>query len=590
MNRRLRAIPFIIILFTAVVSLTAQSGREKIAPDLWQSALPGKNAECIISFWATADLSDLAGIHGKVRKGEIVYQRLKATAAGSQRQVRNLLEGSAHPYRSFLIVNAIYTRADRNLLLRIAQMPEVKSIQANTWMPIVEWQPAPQTTTTGRSPVEWGVALINVPEVWAQGINGSGVVIGNQDTGVEWVHPTLKEKYRAWENNEKTIDHNYHWFDAITEISPLHNDPSPDPGNNPCGLSVDFPCDDNDHGTYTLGISVGDDGQGNQIGVAPGSQWIACRNMERGYGSPATYLTGFEWFLAPTDLNGHHPRPDLAPHVINNSWGCPVMEGCTIENWGILETAVENLRAAGVVVVVSAGNDGPECGSVNDPAAIFPGSFSVGATNFLDTLAKFSSRGPVTVDGSGRLKPDVVAPGVFVRSARRNNDFMAASGTSAAAPFVAGAVALIIQANPELAGEVALIEQILRETTVPAFDTVSCGGYTAADIPNPMMGYGRIDVLAAVERAREVSLAGGTADTFPVSVYPNPSRGEVFFTTTAGLSGSRIRIFDATGRLISERNDNTLPVVIDLSAQASGLYWWRWDAGGRAAEGKVIRH
>ena len=100
--------------------------------------------------------------------------------------------------------------------------------------------------------------------------------------------------------------------------------------------------------------------------------------MERGYGTPVTYLECFEWFLAPTDGNGLDPRPELAPHVINNSWVCPPSEGCDPDS---LRTIVENTRAAGIVVVASAGNSGSECGSVEYPPAIYAAAFSVGATD-----------------------------------------------------------------------------------------------------------------------------------------------------------------------------------------------------------------
>lgn len=589
MNHFFRKTSLSVAVFLMVLNTQAQNVQEKIAPELLSTSTSGTDVECLIIFKANIDLTDLRLVHGKDRKGKVVYQRLKAVAANSQKQVQQLLAASHRSYRSFLIANAIYSSVDRELLYRIAQRPEVKNIQANPWINLIDWRAGRPVAASGRSPVEWGVDLINVPEVWAQGINGAGVVIGGQDTGVEWTHPALMKKYRAWESNQTTIDHRYHWFDAITAISPLHNELEIGPGNNPCGLSVDSPCDDNDHGTFTMGISVGDDEQGNQIGVAPGADWIACRNMERGYGSPATYLAGFEWFLAPTDLDGNNPRPDLAPHVINNSWGCPEMEGCTIDNWGILETAIENLRAAGVVVVVSAGNEGPSCGSVDDPSAIFAGAFAVGATDNTDTLANFSSRGPVLVDNSGRLKPDLVAPGVGIRSAKRNDQFFTASGTSAAGPFVVGVVALMIQANPELAGEVEVIEQILRETTAPAYDTISCSGFTPTDIPNPMTGYGRIDALAAVQRARQVSPAITPENNLQIQVYPNPSRGKVQFTIAEDAVNTTLEVFDATGRLIRHRKIDISPVLIDLSDQPSGLYWWRWTIDHKLISGKLIK-
>ena len=133
----------------------------------------------------------------------------------------------------------------------------------------------------------------------------------------------------------------------------------------------------------------------------------------------------------PTDLAGQHPDPSKAPDVMNNSWGFTVGEGAT--NVNMLKFVVETCRAAGIVVVVSVGNSGPSAGSVSDSPAIYAASFTVGATDANDTIAGFSSRGPVTLDGSGRRKPDVCAPGVSVRSCIRSG-YASLNGTSMAGP------------------------------------------------------------------------------------------------------------------------------------------------------------
>ena len=139
-------------------------------------------------------------------------------------------------------------------------------------------------------------------------------------------------------------NHNYNWHDSI------HS------GGGSCGADSPAPCDDFGHGTHTMGTMVGDDGGTNKIGVAPRRKWIGCRNMDQGVGTPATYTECFQWFIAPTDLPNQNPDPSKAPHVINNSWGCPPSEGCTDPT--VLQTVVENTRAAGIEVVVSAGNAG----------------------------------------------------------------------------------------------------------------------------------------------------------------------------------------------------------------------------------------
>ncbi|MCI0635596.1 MAG: S8 family serine peptidase, partial [Actinobacteria bacterium] len=244
---------------------------------------------------------------------------------------------------------------------------------------------------------------------------------------------------------------------------------------------------------------VGDDGGSNQIGVAPGARWIGCRNMDVGVGTPETYSECFQWFIAPTDLEDENPDPSRAPHVINNSWGCPPSEGCTDPT--ILQAVVQNTRAAGIEVVVSAGNAGSSCSSVNDPPAIYAASFSIGATDSSDNIAGFSSRGPVTVDGSGRMKPDVSAPGVDVRSSVPGGGYANFSGTSMAGPHTAGVVALVLSAFPGLVGDPDSIEPILTSTAVPRTTAESCGGVPGSEVPNNTYGWGRVDALSAVTNA-----------------------------------------------------------------------------------------
>ncbi|MFN3308412.1 MAG: S8 family serine peptidase, partial [Anaerolineales bacterium] len=263
-----------------------------------------------------------------------------------------------------------------------------------------------------------------------------------------------------------------------------------------CPYNSPAPCDDHGHGTHTMGTMVGLDGS-NQIGMAPKARWIGCRNMDQGVGTPATYAECFQWFIAPTRLDGSDPNPALAPDVINNSWSCPPEEGCTDPN--VLKSVVEAVRAAGILTVQSAGNSGSGCASVKDPAAIYAASLSVGATDSSDTIASFSSRGPVTVDGSNRLKPNVVAPGVWVRSSIPSG-YGYTSGTSMAAPHVAGLAALIISARPYLKGQADVIENIILSTARPLNTTETCGGIPGSQVPNNTYGWGRIDAWAAIQQ------------------------------------------------------------------------------------------
>jgi subtilisin family serine protease len=324
--------------------------------------------------------------------------------------------------------------------------------------------------------------MVGAPDVWAFGIDGQGVVIAGQDTGYAWDHPALIGAYRGGPSG----DHAYNWHDSV------HSG-----GGSTCGADSPEPCDDYGHGTHTMGTMVGDDGVGNQVGMAPGAQWIGCRNMDQGVGTPATYAECYQFFLAPTDLSDENPDPSKAPDVINNSWGCPPDEGCTDPN--VLLSVVQSIRAAGIVTVHSAGNDGSSCSTVRDPSAIYDESFSVGATDSYDDIAFFSSRGPVTIDGSNRLKPDISAPGVDIRSSTRDGGYQGGwDGTSMAGPHVAGLVALVLSAKPELEGDVDAVENVIEQSAVALTTTQGCGGDAGDAIPNNVFGWGRIDALAAI--------------------------------------------------------------------------------------------
>ncbi len=581
----------LLLILLAALWLTAgfAQSNDKIDPKLYEEAIQHDLVEAIIIFAQQADLAKAKDLQTKAQKGQFVFQQLTAIAEQEQKQVRQLLQTNAVNFHPFYIFNGIYAKADIALLETIAQRPEVARIQPD---PLGQIQEArPQTTTGGRDLIEWGIEMIGANEVWALGFTGQGVIVGGQDTGVEWEHPAIKEKYRGW--NGTTADHNYNWHDAISEISPLHGDTTDDESLNPCGLQVDIPCDDHNHGTHTVGTMVGDDGDANQIGVAPDAQWIAARNMERGWGKLSTYTDCFEWFLAPTDLNGQNPDPLQAPHVINNSWGCPPIEGCNIDNWSIMETAVNNLRAAGVVVVVSAGNDGANCGKVQNPASIFEGSFTVGASNNVDTLGGFSSAGPVMVDGSMRLKPNVVAPGVQVRSCVRNGGYATWNGTSMAGPHVAGVVALMISANPELAGQVELIEDIIEQTAVPLYWEEDCEDFSGSAHPNTYYGYGRIDALAAVQMAmtatatEEQAIAPAT-----VVIVPNPA-SERINIEFGNLSGTaQLRILNVSGQLMHSETinlDNLPLATVNVSDWNAGLYYYTIETPNNRAMGKFVK-
>jgi subtilisin family serine protease len=151
--------------------------------------------------------------------------------------------------------------------------------------------------------------------------------------------------------------------------------------------------------------------------------------------------------------------------------------------------------------VVSAGNDGPNCSTVNAPLSLYDSVFSVGALDQAGNIAFFSSRGPVTADGSGRMKPDIAAPGVDIYSSLPGGNYGFNSGTSMAGPHVVGAVALLWSADPSLIGDIDRTEQLLIEAADPYAGSIS--GCFEGDVPNAAYGYGVLDVYEAVQEALE---------------------------------------------------------------------------------------
>lgn len=501
--------PFPFIVLTLLfICLTAASSivhasiawTDKIDPRLSSEMKSRARVEFLVVLEKQADISNAARIRDKETRGRYVFNSLTRLAKTTQTPIRAILDGRGITYRPYWVSNMIWVRGDEDLVRLLARRDDVADLYLNQW----QRMDLPRLTNTelGRRPtagIEWNIDLVGAPQVWANGFTGQGAVVGGQDTGYDWTHPAIKQQYRGWDGT--TANHNYNWHDAIHD-----NNPNTSPGN-VCGYNSTQPCDDSGHGTHTMGTIVGDDGNGQIIGMAPGAEWIGCRNMEDGWGTPTTYAECYEWFIAPYPIGGDKftdGDPSKAPDVINNSWSCPPGEGCLAAD--VLQQVVENVRAAGILTVHSAGNSGVSgCATVNQPASIYDASFTVGATNSDDQIAFFSSRGPVIADGSNRLKPDIVAPGDGVRSSIPGIDYGYLSGTSMASPHVAGLAALIISVDPSLSGQVDRLENIITRSAVPITTNEGCGGDGPGTVPNNVYGWGRIDAFEAFQAVRPIS-------------------------------------------------------------------------------------
>ena len=570
-SHRLKLLSFALALISGGVCPTFATGqplvdpeqtwRDKVHPLVLEQVQDGP-ADFILFLDDQARPTIAASTLDKHERTRLVAEQLQSHAERTQATLIERLTRMGAEYRSYWIANMIWVRADAATLQSLAGLEEIRRVDAN---PVVSVnlprsEPAP-TGSRSTAGIEPNITQVHAADLWLMGYRGEGVVVGGQDTGYQWEHPALIEQYRGWDGVSAT--HDYHWHDAI------HS------GGGVCGANSVRPCDDESHGTHTMGTMVGDDGGVNRIGMAPRAKWIGCRNMDQGNGTPQSYAECFQWFVAPTDLNGQNPDPAMAPDVINNSWLCPASEGCSQDT---LLTVVDNTRAAGIVVVVSAGNSGPGCSSISSAPAHYSSSFTVGATSSNDVIASFSSRGPITVDSSGRTKPDVSAPGVGIRSSSPTNTYSVKSGTSMAAPHVAGLVALLLGARPDLKGRVDEIETIIESSALALTTTAGCGADAPDAVPNNTYGHGRIDARQMLLADADDDGASNLDDCSPVNAdlwaAPSPALelvvsadgGATFFWTAPEAPGAASVTYDLLRNSAAEDFTTATCVASGLTA------------------------
>jgi uncharacterized repeat protein (TIGR01451 family) len=441
----------------------------------------------------------------KVARRTAVFDALVNTAQATQGPVKTLLNtrmsaGDVASYQSFYIFNGFAVQGDLETIIELAQRDDVERLVAN--YPLVplwkdgEAPSSPATDLGGLDPDNWNTDLVDAERVWNElGITGEGAVVGGFDTGVDWTHPALQDKYRGYDGSGLGTDHNYSWFEADANLYP----------GGDLGLSVStVPYDCDQHGTHTMGTMVGDGGTpGTQVGMAPDAEWIAapgiCGNtMPGGIGDDIGGLKTFQWFLCPTDLSGDLSTADCskAPDVVNNSWGSSNPADDTFR------PAIQALRAAGIAPVFASGNPEAGTGSIGSPGSV-PEAITVGATDINDAVASFSGRGPSFYEGE--QKPELSAPGVNVNSTVPGGGYSGPtwSGTSMAAPHMAGLVALMIQAD---------LQDSIRDFNVDEMERFA--EYTSLDLgdpgPDDDYGYGRINAYEAVRWALSAGDLRGT--------------------------------------------------------------------------------
>ena len=457
-----------VVLLIFLTGVDSHAGR--IHPRL-QSILrslgPHDEVSVIITLSDKADIRPFKDMPRPLRRARII-ETLKNKADLTQRPLMAFLEGRrAKKIKSLWLINGMAVTATADVIQKLASLPEVKEIRLDRTIQV------PRVTYAALAAPEWNISAIRAPELWNIGFTGTGVVVANMDTGVDVDHPDLQNKWRGGANS---------WFNPYSD--PTHSSDCGIPENcTPCELSSDTPCDVNGHGTQTMGIIVGGRAGGTTIGVAPDAEWIAVKVFnDTGEASFSTIHQGFQWLLDPDQ----DPSTDDAPDVVNNSWRLDNINECSLE----FEPDIQALKAAGIAVVFSAGNSGPALSTSISPANN-PEAFAVGAVDQSNGIASFSSRGPSACDGA--TYPDLVAPGVNINTSDLTfggvfpNSYVHVSGTSYSAPHVAGAMALLLSAYPNLT--VPEIDSILRQS---AFDLGLCGA-------DNDYGYGFLDVMKAYQ-------------------------------------------------------------------------------------------
>ncbi|MBI3162793.1 MAG: S8 family serine peptidase [Chloroflexi bacterium] len=419
------------------------------------------------------DLSDIEDIEDRETRLTAAYEQLTTHANTTQADLRRFLDRAGVEYTPYYLENAMEVRGGLLVRMYLTTHPEVdRVIPSPRLRAVPDDSPSPGFFTEIDGAPQWNITMIGADKVWDEfDARGKGIIVGQSDSGVDGTHPAINEQYRGFNKGD-----DYNWFD------PWDGTTSPN--------------DEGGHGTHTMGTILGRDG----IGVAPEAQWIGCANLDRNLANPALYLDCMQFMLAPFPHGGDpftDGDPTKAAHVMNNSWGCPSIEGCDAN---ALKQAADNLRHAGIFVVVSTGNDGPECSTVEAPLSLYDSVFSVGAIDRFGNMADFSSRGPVTADGSGRTKPDIVAPGVDILSSLPEGTYGENRGTSMAGPHLVGAVALIWSAQPNLIGDIGATEQLIIDTAKPYTGDTSVGCFSG-DSPSNAYGYGIVDVYEAVKKA-----------------------------------------------------------------------------------------
>ncbi|MFN8547535.1 MAG: S8 family serine peptidase [Candidatus Eisenbacteria bacterium] len=518
-----------------------------------------------------------------------VVSTLRARAEATQAPLRDALEaarprGAVLGYTPYWIANLLVVEADRATLQAIAARADVAWVEANFG---ARAEAAPQGASrsaegTGRKSarsvgITPGLRALRVDQVWSSlGTRGEGTLVASLDTGVDGNHPALAARWRGAGGSHPSSEC---WHDVQ-------------------GGGTQFPFDSDGHGTHGMGTMAGA-ALGDSFGVAPAARWIAA-NPIGGIVGPTfdnRVIDSFQWMADP---DGNANTVDDVPDVLENSWGVNEQLGypdCDPRWYAV----IDGCEASGVVVIWSAGGDGPAPSSIRSPAdraTTATNTFSVGTVDcsngatFPYALASFSSRGPTSCAQSPEFakKPEVVAPGIGIYSCLPGNAYGVYSGSAMAGSHVAGVAALMRAANPDL--PVNDVKRILLET---ARDEGSSG-------EDNNYGWGFVDAYAAVASALQAAASAESATSAAPWLglaHPNPTRGTVRLRYRLPSVGEvAITVVDANGRRVRELLGGSIEAGDGLirwdgrddrgRAVCSGVYLLQLTASGFRGERRVL--
>ncbi len=421
----------------------------------------------------------------RAERREFVVNELKDFAAASQYDLRRSLtemerNGLVTEPTVLWMANALYFDATKAAIQDLARRNDIEIIgfaMEHNWIPDGE-EPQPASATRE---ITQNIIKVGANQVWELGYMGEGVVVAVIDTGVNYNHVDLAD--HLWEGGSDFPNHGYDVFNHDND-----------------------PMDDQGHGSHCAGTVCGDGSGPSQTGMAPDATLMCVKCLgSDGNGGAQNISAGIQWAV------------EHGCDMFSMSLGIP---NSSISERTLLRNTCVAALDAGVVAAIAAGNEGDSQGQypipnnvrvpgscpppyMDDIQGENPGDLScsvcIGAVDYNDAAAYFTSHGPVTWTnttfgdypynpGIGLIRPDVCAPGVNIKSIdySTNSGYTDMSGTSMATPCAAGCMALMLSKDINLMP--ADVCRILEETAVP----LSSG-------KSNIYGFGRINVLAAVE-------------------------------------------------------------------------------------------